>query len=115
MSNDEFVQAMNRNVIELCMEESEFNDGSVHNRNNVSTAYEVARIAKIAFEKYPEIAAATSQKEYSFTVATSGREHTIHNTNKLVTVDGEAAAGTKTGYLYEAQYCLVMAGEGELA
>lgn len=110
---EQFIQAMNRKAIELGLEQTEFHDVTGLNPDNVSTAYEVARMATIAFTKYPAIAAATSQKEYSFQVVGTGREHTIHNTNKLVSTDGETEAGSKTGYLYEAQYCLVMQGKGE--
>ncbi|MBI3255515.1 MAG: D-alanyl-D-alanine carboxypeptidase [Candidatus Andersenbacteria bacterium] len=115
MPKQEFIQAMNRKAVELGLEQTEFFDVTGLNPKNVSTAYEVAVLAKTAFEKYPDIAKATSQKEYAFTVATSGRAHTIRNTNKLVSELGDATGGTKTGYLYEANYCLVMAGEGELA
>lgn len=110
----EFVEAMNRKAVELGLEQTEFHDVTGLNPNNVSTAYEVAIMAKTAFEKYPDIAKATSQKEYAFTVPTSGRQHTIRNTNKLVSELGDSTGGTKTGYLYEASYCLVMAGGGEL-
>jgi D-alanyl-D-alanine carboxypeptidase len=115
ISKEEFVRAMNRKAIELGLEQTEFHDVTGLTPTNVSTAYEVAILAKAAFEKYPAIAQATTQKEYSFTVNTSGREHTIRNTNKLISELGEASGGSKTGYLYEASYCLVMAGEGELA
>lgn len=111
---EEFIQAMNRKAVELGLEQTEFHDVTGLNPQNVSTAYEVAVMAKTAFEKYPEIAKATSQKEYAFKVLTSGREHTIRNTNKLISDLGDTAAGSKTGYLYEASYCLVMAGSGEL-
>lgn len=111
---EEFVRAMNRKAVELGLEQTEFYDVTGLNPNNVSTAYEVAIMAKAAFEKYPEIAAATTQKEYFFKVSSSGREHTIRNTNKLISELGDGSGGSKTGYLYEASYCLVMAGGGEL-
>jgi len=110
----EFIQAMNRKAVELGLEQTEFYDVTGLNPKNVSTAYEAALLARNAFQQYPEISKATSQKEYSFVVLSSGREHTIRNTNKLVSEFGDATAGTKTGYLYEASYCLVMAGSGEL-
>lgn len=109
----EFIQAMNRKAIELGLEQTEFHDVTGLDSNNISTAYEVARLADVAFSKYPDITAATSRPEYAFTVGGSGRQHVIRNTNKLISVEGEPASGSKTGYLYEAKYCLVMAGAGE--
>lgn len=111
---DEFVRAMNRKAVELGLEQTEFHDVTGLSPQNVSTAYEAAIMAKTAFAKYPAIREATIAKEYPFVVGGSGREHTIRNTNKLVSEFGEQTGGTKTGYLYEAGYCLVMQGEGEI-
>jgi D-alanyl-D-alanine carboxypeptidase len=110
---EEFVQAMNRKAVELELEQTVFTDVTGLDNDNVSTAYEVARFADHAFANYPDIAQITSQPEYSFVVAGSGREHTIRNTNKLISDGGLIAFGSKTGYLYEAGYCLVTAGSGE--
>lgn len=110
---DQFVQAMNRKAVELGLEQTEFHDVTGLDPQNVSTAYEIARLAEAAFSKYPDIAAATSPVEYTFTVGGSGREHTIRNTNKLISEAGEEATGSKTGFLYEAKYNLVMQGAGE--
>ncbi|MEX0649990.1 MAG: serine hydrolase [Candidatus Andersenbacteria bacterium] len=115
ISKEDFVRDMNRKAIELGLEQTEFADVTGLDTHNISTAYEVARIAQVAFEHYPEIAAATTQKEYAFTVVGTGREHTIRNTNKLVSEWGEEVSGSKTGYLYEARFCLVTQGAGEQA
>ncbi|MEX1112241.1 MAG: serine hydrolase [Candidatus Andersenbacteria bacterium] len=112
---DEFLREMNRKAIELGLEQTEFADVTGLDTGNVSTAYEVARIAQVAFDQYPEIAAATSQQEYVFVVGETRREHTIRNTNKLVSQWDEQVSGSKTGYLYEARYCLVVQGTGEQA
>lgn len=109
----EFVQAMNRKAIELGLEQTEFRDITGLDPNNISTAYEIARLAEAAFAKYPDIATATARPEYTFTISGSNRQHTIRNTNKLISANGETAAGSKTGYLYESKYCLVMQGAGE--
>lgn len=107
----EFVRAMNRKAVELGLEQTKFYDVTGLDNNNVSTAYEVARMAQAAFE-YPEIRQATSQQEYYFIIKRSGREHTIRNTNKLISGEGVDFAGSKTGYLDEAGYCLVVQGAG---
>lgn len=111
---EEFVREMNRKAVSLGLEQTEFTDVTGLDVGNVSTAYEVARMASVAFA-YPEIAEATSLKEYAFTLGGSGREHLIRNSNKLMTEWGEEVSGSKTGYLYEARYCLVVRGAGESA
>lgn len=113
MTNDEFIQAMNRKTIALGLEQTVFADPTGLSPKNISTAYEVARLAEYAFANYPDIVGATMAKEYTFTVGRSGREHTIRNTNKLIAEKEEGATGSKTGYLDEAKYCLVMQGAGE--
>lgn len=113
VSQKDFIQEMNRKAIALGLEQTEFTDVTGLSPTNVSTAYEVTIMAHYAFTNYPEISQATSQKEYAFQVKGTGRQHTIHNTNKPV-LDGELEVlGSKTGFLYEAGYCLVVEGTGK--
>ncbi len=113
ISKDAFVQEMNRKAIALGLEQTEFTDVTGLSPTNVSTAYEIALMAHHAFTKYPEISQATSQREYTFTVRGTGREHTIHTTNKLVLDNELEVVGSKTGFLYEAGYCLVVEAAGK--
>jgi D-alanyl-D-alanine carboxypeptidase len=106
VAKEEFIRAMNRKAVELELEQTFFTDVTGLDDGNIATAYEVARLAEYAWQHYPLIADATAQPAYSFIVGGSGREHTIHNTNKLV-ADGSLSGSSKTGYLYEAGYCLV--------
>ena len=110
---EEFVQAMNRKAIELGLEQTRFVEVTGLDSDNISTAYEVAKFAAVAFTEYPEIATATSLPSYTFTVPANGREHTITNTNRNIQPDHQPYRGSKTGYLYEAGYCLVVLGTGE--
>ncbi|MCH8748450.1 D-alanyl-D-alanine carboxypeptidase [Patescibacteria group bacterium] len=110
---EEFVQAMNRKAIELGLEQTHFTEVTGLLPTNVSTAYEAARLAGHAFTAYPDIAQATSQAEYVFTVAATDREHTIRNTNQALRDGQVQLTGSKTGYLYEAGYCLVIKGSGK--
>lgn len=109
---EEFVQEMNRKAIELGLEQTQFVDVTGLNPENVSTAYEAAKMASIAFTKYPDIAEVTSQPTYTLVASGTEREHTMKNTNKLLSEGGEAFLGSKTGFLYEAGYCLVVRGSG---
>lgn len=112
LSQEEFVQEMNRKAIILNLEQTEFFDVTGLNSKNVSTAYEIAILAHHAFATYPEISASTSATEYSFVIRGSGREHTIRNTNKLISEQGMQTTGSKTGFIYDAGYCLVVQGAG---
>lgn len=113
--HEEFVQEMNRKAVAIGLEQTYFTGITGLEKENVSTAYEVARLAEYAFKYYPDIAATTRLTEYAFRFRGSDREHTIRNTNKLILDYGQAYSGSKTGYLYEAQYCLVVQGAGESA
>lgn len=115
ITESDFVLAMNRKAVELGLEQTFFTDVTGLDKGNVSTAYDVARMAEAAFSDYPEIAAATAGADYTFILSGSGREHTIRNTNKLVSDNQQVFTGSKTGFLYEAGYCLVVQGSGALA
>lgn len=112
IGDEEFVRQMNRKAIELDLEQATFVEVTGLDPDNVATAFEAAKLAEAAFQ-YPEIAEASSNPEYSFVIGGSGREHAIKNTNKLIARNGALATGSKTGFLYEAGYCLVMKGAGK--
>lgn len=112
---EEFVREMNRKAVAIGLEQTYFTGITGLEKENISTAYEVARMAEYAFKNYPDIAAITSRADYTFRFRGSDREHTIRNTNKLISEYGQLYAGSKTGYLYEAQYCLVVQGIAERA
>lgn len=114
-TEEEFVREMNRKAVALELEQTFFTDVTGLDKNNISTAYEVARMADYAFKNYPDIANITRQSEYSFTVGGTQRAHTIRNSNKLVAAGEMAVSGSKTGYLYEAGYCLVLAAQDMVA
>ncbi|PIT98463.1 MAG: hypothetical protein COT71_00625 [Candidatus Andersenbacteria bacterium CG10_big_fil_rev_8_21_14_0_10_54_11] len=112
---EEFIREMNRKAIALGLEQTRFSEVTGLDTDNVSTAYEAARMAEAAFRDYPEIARVTSLHDYSFTVLGRGRVHTISNTNKLLSDGDMSFTGSKTGYLYEAGYCLVVRGADKLS
>lgn len=112
IAEEEFIREMNRKAIALGLEQTAFTEPTGLDEGNISTAYEIARLTSYALANYPEIAAATSQAEYTITFAGSGRTHTMRNSNKLISEDHQTYAGSKTGYTYEAGYCLVVQGVG---
>ena len=112
MPMEDFVEEMNRKAVELGLEQTHFVEVTGLDPNNVSTAYEVGRLASAAF-RYLEIAQATSAPTYTIIFGGSGRDHTINNTNKLIAELPGEISGSKTGFLYEAGYCLVVKVESE--
>ena len=115
VTKKEFIFEMNRKAIELGLEQTEFVDVTGLNPGNVSTAYEVAKIAEAAFNDYPIIQEVTSKEKYKYVLGGSGREHTIVNTNNLIVDYDYPLTGSKTGYWYEANFCLVVKGSGDLS
>ena len=100
-----FVAAMNRKAMSLGMGNSHFEDPTGLNSNNVSTAFDLARMVAAAHH-YPLI------REFSTTpgarAEVKGRELDFHNTNQLVSSPTWEIGLSKTGYIQEAGKCLVM-------
>ena len=100
-----FLTAMNRKAQSLGMTNTRFEDPTGLTSNNVSTAYDLAKMVGAA-HRYPLI------REFSTTsdarVEISGRELDFHNTNQLVKSSTWDIGLSKTGYIQEAGKCLVM-------
>ncbi len=100
-----FVAAMNRKAASLGMKNSHFEDPTGLTSNNVSTAYDLAKMVGAAHQ-YPLI------REFSTTsdaqVEVSGRLLDYRNTNPLVKSSTWDVGLSKTGYIHEAGKCLVM-------
>lgn len=113
LTQQDFVDAMNRKAIQLGLEQTHFIEPTGLDPGNVSTAFEVAKMAQYAFDRYPIIADVSARSEYTFKIGGSGREHTIRNPDKLISQAGYQFEGSKTGFLYEAGYCLVVRDQGD--
>ena len=100
-----FLAAMNRKAQALGMQNTRFEDPTGLNSNNVSTAYDLAKMVGAA-HRYPLI------REFSTTsgakVEISGRGLDYNNTNQLVKSTTWDIGLSKTGYIHEAGKCLVM-------
>ena len=100
-----FLVAMNRKAQALGMTNTRFEDPTGLTSNNVSTAYDLAKMVGAA-HRYPLI------REFSTTsdakVEVSGRELDYRNTNQLVKSSTWDIGLSKTGYIHEAGKCLVM-------
>ena len=102
-----FVKAMNFKAQELGLKNTHFVDPTGLDSENVSTAEDLAKMVKAAFQ-YPEIRLATTSPSHE--VYLEGRKYPVNfvNTNGLVRA-GEWQIGlSKTGFINEAGRCLVM-------
>lgn len=109
LNTEQFTEQMNRKAVELDLESLHYEEASGLSIKNVGSAYDVARVAGYAFKNYPLILDAASQAEYSIITRNTQREHTIKNPDDLFKTAPDAFLASKTGYLDEALYCLVLA------
>jgi D-alanyl-D-alanine carboxypeptidase len=108
LSEKEFIQKMNDKAAHLRLTKTKFIDATGLSDENVSTAREVALLAKEALS-HPEITETTESKNYHFTTV-DGRKKDIESTDYLL-FDSEKnsfqVVGGKTGYTDKAGYCFV--------
>jgi D-alanyl-D-alanine endopeptidase (penicillin-binding protein 7) len=97
-----FVRRMNEKARELGLEHTTYADPSGLFSDNVSSALDMAKL--IAFASSDARIGPIMQKS-NYTLATSRRTITVHNTNRLVGSD-VAVQGGKTGFIRSAGYCL---------
>jgi serine-type D-Ala-D-Ala endopeptidase (penicillin-binding protein 7) len=102
-----FVQAMNAKAAALGMTRSRFADASGLNNDNVSTARDLAILARAAGE-YPLIRDITTRTARHIVERRSGREWQFLNTNRLVRNSDWQVGLSKTGYTADAGNCLLM-------
>ncbi len=102
-----FVAAMNRKAAELGMSNTRFVDPTGLNSENVSTAEDLVKMVKAAYQ-YPEIRAASTTSGQTVAVSGTRRPLEFLNTNVLVRNGGWDIGLSKTGYINEAGRCLVM-------
>lgn len=116
LSTGEFVSKMNRKAKRLGLNKTVFCDTTGLCDENLSTAYEVAILAKEALS-HEDIREATLTKKYSFETL-GGKRKVITSTDYLLDnlpPNGIEIIGGKTGFTIEAGFCFVGAfiHEGE--
>lgn len=103
-----FVTAMNAKARELGLTNTTFVEPTGLSPENTSTLDDVAKLAIAAFHN-DHIKTATSAPSYEFTFQNSQRAKSVKNTNELTRTHGDVRwRGSKTGYLDEAHYCLIV-------
>jgi len=98
-----FVDRMNARAAELGLTSTRFADPSGLDARNVSSAYDLARLIAFASED-EQLSGIMRTSEY--TLGTSRRTLTIHNTNQLVRSAEIDVRGGKTGFISKSGHCL---------
>ena len=101
-----FLAAMNQKAAELGMLRTRFADSTGLSSGNVSTAEDLAKMVRAAYD-YPLIRDYSTTQEYEVT-ALRGRPLQYRNSNGLVKDPDWTIGLQKTGYISEAGRCLVM-------
>jgi D-alanyl-D-alanine endopeptidase (penicillin-binding protein 7) len=102
-----FVNAMNIKALQLDMIRSEFADPTGLNNHNMSTAEDLVKMVKAAYQ-YPEIREITTTASYEAFVKGHRAPVNFNNTNGLVRKSDWIIGLSKTGFIQEAGKCLVM-------
>jgi D-alanyl-D-alanine endopeptidase (penicillin-binding protein 7) len=98
-----FVERMNEKALELGLEDTHYVDPSGLLSDNVSSAYDMARL--IAYATDDDLLSTIMRTpDYSF--RTSRRALTIHSTNELLRASNIDVRGGKTGFITRSGYCL---------
>jgi serine-type D-Ala-D-Ala carboxypeptidase (penicillin-binding protein 5/6) len=108
LSEEEFVARMNTKAKELGLKNTSFVDPIGISSYNISTAKEIALLAKAALDK-KEISDATISGKYEFKTL-GGKNKIVYNTDSLLKIfpqNGIKILGGKTGYNEAAGYCFV--------
>ncbi|NQT49604.1 D-alanyl-D-alanine carboxypeptidase [Candidatus Kuenenbacteria bacterium] len=112
-SRSEFAELMTEKALELEMYNTKFADPTGLDKENVSTALDVARMVHLAMQKN-EIRESVLQGNYIFKILNNKKTRKINNTDILVDSFlnnpkyGYELVGGKTGFLTEAGYCLAV-------
>ncbi|MFH0856649.1 MAG: RlpA-like double-psi beta-barrel domain-containing protein [bacterium] len=103
----DFIVEMNKKAKEWHLENTEFREPTGLDPRNISTAFDMAIMAKNIFKNL-EMLKATTLEKYSFRTLNTNIAHTISSTNKLLSDKDLYITGAKTGFLNEAGHCLVI-------
>ena len=98
-----FIDRMNEKAIELGLDSTAYADPSGLLADNVSSAYDMAKL--ITFAAGDERIAGIMQKQYH-SIPMGRRTITVHSTNQLVMRGDVDVLGGKTGFIGKAGYCL---------
>lgn len=110
LSEEEFVHQMNERAWILGLRDTHFTEPTGLDPKNISTAYDMANLARYAF-KNGFIKRVTTTKNYYFNTLNTNRYRRVGNTNRLLSMFQPQyynVQGGKTGYLDESRYNLMV-------
>jgi D-alanyl-D-alanine endopeptidase (penicillin-binding protein 7) len=107
LSRDDFIAKMNSFVKEWGATSSFFVEPTGLAPENVSSAADYVIISKEVL-KNPIIQKVSVMDEYKFELKNRDKQFRVRNTNKIINQDKYTVTGSKTGYLHEAGYCLML-------
>ena len=102
-----FVNAMNQKAKALGLVHTVFADSSGLAAGNVSTAHELAKLVRAAYQ-YPLIRQFSSARSHDFVFIKGRPATTYDNSNSLTRDPGWTISLSKTGYTRNAGWCLAM-------
>lgn len=105
LSTGQFVAAMNEKATQLGLTQTHFEEPTGLNAGNMTSALDYARLSQKALQK-SEIRWFSSLPMYGFSTRNTHRALAVNNTNKMVR-GARPSIGGKTGFTYEAGYCLM--------
>lgn len=105
LSTGQFVAAMNDKAAQLGLSQTNFEEPTGLNAGNMTSALDYAKLSQKALQK-SEIRWFSSLPMYGFSTKNTRRALAVNNTNKLVR-GARPLIGGKTGFTYEAGYCLM--------
>ncbi len=106
LKREEFILKMNQEAANWGATSTHFIEPTGLAPENVSSALDYAIITKEVYTN-PIIQKASVMSKYKFSTINTKKAHAITNTDKLLAVSSLNITGSKTGYLDEAQYCLM--------
>jgi len=101
---DGFIARMNQKAKDLGLDHTHYADPSGLNADNVSSAYDMARLISYAAED-DRIGPIMRTPEFTFRTG-SGRIISVHSTNQILRAGDMDVLGGKTGFIAKAGYCL---------
>jgi D-alanyl-D-alanine endopeptidase (penicillin-binding protein 7) len=111
LSREDFIGKMNETVAGWGAVSTSFVEPTGLSPENVSSPLDYAIITKEIFAN-PIIQKISTTQKYKFSTVNTKEAHSLTNTNKLLQANnGFNIIGSKTGYLDEAGYCLMVRAE----
>ena len=113
LPREDFIKKMNETAAGWGAVSTNFVEPTGLSPQNVSSPLDYAIITKEVFAN-PIIQKISTTRKYKFSTINTKESHTLTNTNKLLQVGYSFnITGSKTGYLEEAGYCLMVRAESE--